>query len=136
MVAAILIFSLEAIVKLSHVPINPLFYNEKYLELYKVIEFAQLLLFIFVLEEIIIIAVVVSLARRKIEKIDLNNDEGIKEKEKIKKQNKNTRAFLIFIVLMTILFRITLILVKAEVVINDSNSRPVGDDTYYEYLQY
>lgn len=136
MVAAILIFSLEAIIKLSHVPINPLFYTEKNLELYKVIEFAQLLLFIFVLVEIIIIAVVESLARRKIEKIDLNNDEGIKEKEKIKKQNKNTRAFLIFIVLMTILFRIILTSVKAEVVINDSNSRPDGDDTYYEYLQY
>lgn len=136
MVAAILIFSLEAIMKLSHVPINPLFYTEKNLELYKVIEFAQLLLFIFVLVEIIIIAVVESLARRKIEKIDLNNDEGIKEKEKIKKQNKNTRAFLIFIVLMTILFRIILTSVKAEVVINDSNSRPDGDDTYYEYLQY
>ena len=136
MVATILIFSLEAIIKLSHVPINPLFYTEKNLELYKVIEFAQLLLFIFVLVEIIIIAVVESLARRKIEKIDLNNDEGIKEKEKIKKQNKNTRAFLIFIVLMTILFRIILTSVKAEVVINDSNSRPDGDDTYYEYLQY
>lgn len=50
--------------------------------------------------------------------------------------NKNTRAFLIFIVLTTILFRITLTSAKAEVVINDSNSRPVGDDTYYEYLQY
>ena len=136
MVATILIFSLEAIIKLSHVPINPLFYTEKNLELYKVIEFAQLLLFIFVLVEIIIIAVVESLARRKIENIDLNNDEGIKEKEKIKKQNKNTRAFLIFIVLMTILFRIILTSVKAEVVINDSNSRPDGDDTYYEYLQY
>ena len=59
----------------------------------------------------------------------------MKEKEKIIKQNKNVRSFLIFVILMTFLIRVVLVSAKLEVKINDNKMIETEDDIHYEYVK-
>ena len=70
MIPVIFIWCLEALILLSRTTVSLIFYSKESLELYKLIENAELWLFIVVLIEIIFMSIVEFLVRQKVHNID------------------------------------------------------------------